>query len=34
MALFESQGHQLYFEEHGSGEAVVFLHEFGGGIRR
>jgi len=33
MAFFESQGHQLYFEEYGSGEAAVFLHEFGGDIR-
>ena len=33
MAFFVSQGHQLYFEEYGSGEAVVFLHEFGGDIR-
>lgn len=33
MSFFESQGHQLYFEEHGGGEALVFLHEFGGDIR-
>jgi len=33
MAFFKSQGHQLYFEEHASGEAMVFLNEFGGDIR-
>ena len=33
MSFFDAQGHQLYYEETGQGEALVFLHEFGGDIR-
>ena len=29
MPYIDAQGAKLYFEEHGHGQAIIFIHEFG-----
>ena len=33
MPSFTNQGINLYYRDRGAGEAVIFLHEFGGDAR-
>jgi len=33
MPYIDAQGAKLYFEEHGHGQAIIFIHEFGSDLR-